>query len=67
MKFVPPDTCIEDYRVRRAAFMKHVLATWPNDAKRARHIIDWLDENSPYEAHEKMQNLHRGLYGDERH
>ncbi len=24
--------------------MKHVLATWPNDAKRARHIIDWLVE-----------------------
>ncbi len=29
--------------------------------------MDWLDENSPYEAHEKMQNLRRGLYGDERH
>ena len=37
MKFVPPDTCLKDYKKRRNSFL--------NDAKEFRR---WIDENSPY-------------------
>lgn len=67
MKFVPPDTSIEDYRIRRAAFLKWATENLPNMKERCERVSTWLDDNSPYEPHEKMKNLQRALYGDERH
>jgi len=30
MKFVPPDTYLKDYRKRRSAFLKELIASTPN-------------------------------------
>ena len=67
MKFVGTDTCLEDYERRRGAYIKWLVATEPPTKERARKIIEWMQANSPYEPHEKLKNLQRAIYGDERH
>lgn len=67
MKFKRSDTCLEDYKTRRAAFIKHVTRTERTWKGRHDRIKEWMDENSPYEPHEKLKNLQRAIYGDERH
>jgi hypothetical protein len=48
MKLVPPDACLKDYRKRRSAFLKELIASTPNVSVRAREFRRWIDENSPY-------------------
>ena len=48
MKFVPPDTCLKDYKKRRSAFLKELIASTPNVSARAKEFRRWVDENSPY-------------------
>jgi hypothetical protein len=48
MKFVPPDTCLNDYKKRRSTFLKELIATTPNVSARAKEFRRWIDENSPY-------------------
>ena len=48
MKFVPPETCLEDYKKRRSAFLNKLIATTPNVSLRAKEFRRWIDENSPY-------------------
>jgi hypothetical protein len=52
MKFAPPDTCLEDYEKRRAAFLKDLIAITPNVSARAKEFRRWIDENSPYRDEE---------------
>lgn len=57
MKLKPQDASYEDYVHRRAGFLKQgILEKLTMDEKRA-----WLEENSPWEPHEKLQNLLRAL------
>lgn len=67
MKFQRSDTSLEDYARRRAAYFKHLCETEPPTQARARKMLDWMDENSPFEPHEKIANLLRAIWGDERH
>ena len=46
MKFVSSDICPEDYRKRRTAFLKELIASTPNVSVRAREFRQWIDENS---------------------
>ena len=48
MKFVPPDTCLKEYKKRRSAFLKELIASTPNVNARAKEFRRWIDENSPY-------------------
>jgi len=48
MKFIPPDTCLEDYEKRRGAFLKELIASTPNVSVRGKEFRRWIDENSPY-------------------
>jgi hypothetical protein len=48
MKFVPPDTCLKDYKERRSAFLKELIASTPNVSARAKEFRRWIDENSPF-------------------
>jgi hypothetical protein len=48
MKFVPPDTCLKDYKKRRSAFLTELIASTPNVSARAKEFRRWIDENSPY-------------------
>jgi hypothetical protein len=48
MKFVPPDTCLNDYKKRRSTFLKELIASTPNVSARAKEFRRWIDENSPY-------------------
>jgi hypothetical protein len=48
MKFVPPGTCFKDYKKRRSAFLKELIASTPNVSARAKEFQRWIDENSPY-------------------
>ena len=48
MKFVPPDTCLKEYKKRRSAFLKELIASTPNVSARAKEFRRWIDENSPY-------------------
>jgi hypothetical protein len=58
MKFVAPDTCLEDYTARRRAF----VATLPHEPKeRLRRLKEWTDANSPYSPSEKLANLRKAL------
>src|SRR5262249_25540781 len=50
MKFVPPDTCLKDYKKRRSAFLMKLSASTPNVSARAKEFRRWIDENSPYSA-----------------
>jgi len=45
MKFVSSDICPADYRKRRAAFLKELIASTPNVSLRAREFRQWIDEN----------------------
>jgi hypothetical protein len=47
MNFVPPDTCLQEYKKRRSAFLKHLIASTPNVSVRAKEFRRWIDENSP--------------------
>jgi hypothetical protein len=47
MKFVLPNTCLEDYKKRRSAFLKELIASTPNVSVRAKEFRRWIDENSP--------------------
>jgi hypothetical protein len=66
MKFKATDTCFEDYARRRDAYLKHVTRTIPKLKDRYILIEEWIDENSPWEPHEKLQNLRRAIFGDEK-
>jgi hypothetical protein len=48
MKFVPPDTCLKDYKKRRNSFLNELIASTPNVSMRAKEFRRWIDENSPY-------------------
>ena len=48
MNFVSPDTCLEDYKNRRRAFLKELIALTPNVSLRAKEFRRWIDKNSPY-------------------
>jgi hypothetical protein len=62
MKFVHPDTCLEDYTARRRAF----VATLPAEPKeRLRLFKEWTDANSPYSPSEKLANLMRALFEED--
>ena len=53
MKLVPPDTRLKDYRKRRSAFLKELIASTPNVSARAKEFRRWIDENSPYSDNDK--------------
>jgi hypothetical protein len=48
MKFVPPDTRFKDYKKRRSAFLKELIASTPNLSIRAKEFRRWIDKNPPY-------------------
>ena len=48
MKFVPLDSCPQDYEKRRGAFLKELIASTPNVSLRAKEFRRWIGENSPY-------------------
>ena len=48
MKFVSFDICPGDYRKRRTAFLKELIASTPNVSVRAKEFRRWIEENSPY-------------------
>jgi hypothetical protein len=48
MKFVPPDNCLKDYKKRRSAFLKELIASTPSVSARAKEFRRWINENSPY-------------------
>jgi hypothetical protein len=48
MKFVPPDTCLNDYKKRCNSFLKELIASTPNVSTPAKEFRRWIDENSPY-------------------
>jgi hypothetical protein len=39
--------CLQDYKKRRSAFLKHLIASTPNVSVRAKEFRRWIDENSP--------------------
>ena len=45
MKFVSSDICPEDYRKRRAAFLKELIASTANVSVRAEEFGRWINEN----------------------
>ena len=47
MKLVSSDICPEDYKKRRSAFLKELIASTPNVSVRAKEFRRWIDENSP--------------------
>jgi len=40
--------CLKDYKERRGAFLKELIASTPNVSVRAKEFRRWIDENSPY-------------------
>ena len=44
MKFVSSDTYSEDYRKRRSAFLKELIASTSNVSVRAKEFRRWIDE-----------------------
>jgi hypothetical protein len=53
MNFVPPDSGLQDYKRRRSAFLKHLIASTPNVNVRAKEFRRWIDENSPRSDNEE--------------
>jgi len=47
MKLVPPETRLKDYKKRRSAFLKDLIASTPNVSVRAKEFRRWIEENSP--------------------
>ena len=48
MKLVSPYTRLKDYKKRRSAFLKELIASTPNVSARAKEFRRWIDENSPF-------------------
>jgi len=48
MNFFPPDTCLQDYKKRRSAFLNHLIASTRNVSVRAKEFRRWINENSPH-------------------
>ena len=46
MKFVSSDIYPEDYRKRRSAFLKELIASTANVSVRAREFRQWTDETA---------------------
>ena len=46
MKYVLPDARLGNYKKRRGAFLKELIASTPNVSVRAREFRRWIDENS---------------------
>lgn len=62
MKLRPPDSSLADYKERRAAFMKNLVAETPNDLPaRLARMRAWLEANSPFSPEEKLANLMRAF------
>ena len=53
MKFVPPDTCLKDYKKRRSSFLEELIASTPNVSVRAKEFRRWIDEISPYSGNDE--------------
>jgi hypothetical protein len=53
MNFVAPDSCRQDYKKRRTAFLQHLIASTPNVSVRAKEFRRWIDENSPRSDNEE--------------
>jgi len=47
MKSALSNTCHEDYKKRRSAFLNELIASTPNVIVRAKEFRRWIDENSP--------------------
>jgi len=43
MKLVSSDICPEDYKKRRSAFLKELIASTPNASVRAKEFRRWID------------------------
>ena len=54
MKFVSSDIYSEDYRKRRSAFLKELIASTSNVSMRAKEFRRWIDENSNCSDNEKL-------------
>lgn len=62
MKLRPPDSSFADYKERRAAFMKNLVAeTQGNLPARLDGMRKWLEANSPFSPEEKLANLERAF------
>jgi hypothetical protein len=65
MKLRPPDSSFQDYKDRRAAFMKNLIAETPNNLPaRLARMREWLEANSPFSPEEKLANLVRASRGE---
>jgi hypothetical protein len=53
MKFVLSGTCVEEYKKRRRAFLKELIASTPNVSMRAKEFRRWIDENSPHSGNDE--------------
>jgi len=53
MNFVAPNSCLQDYKKRRTAFLKYLIASTPNVSLRAKEFRRWIDENSPRSDNEE--------------
>jgi hypothetical protein len=53
MKFVSPDTYLKDYKKRRSAFLKELIALTPNVSVRAKEFRRWIEKNSPYSGNDE--------------
>ena len=54
MKFVSSDIYSEDYRKRRSAFLKELIASTSNVSVRAKEFRRWIDENSNCSDNDKV-------------
>ena len=54
MKFVSSDIYSEDYRKRRSAFLKELIASTANVSVRAKEFRRWINENSICSDNEKV-------------
>lgn len=62
MKLRPPDSSFQDYKDRRAVFMKNLIAeTEGNLPARLAGMRAWLEANSPFSPEEKLANLMRAF------
>ncbi len=53
MKFVSPATHCNDYKKRRSAFLKELIASTQNVSLRAEEFRRWIDKNSLYSDNDK--------------
>jgi hypothetical protein len=54
MKFVSSDIYPEDYRKRRSAFLKELIASTSNVSVRAKEFRRWINENSHCSDNDKV-------------